>query len=390
MHPQFVRLLQCPACKSDLVIHAFRASKALDDEVDQGVLVCKGCSLPYPVIGGIPRLLPNSFVRHPRFAENFASELKSVLYRRDPPHDVRRFEQLHALTARAFGYEWNTYKTTSEEEDALTFYWLTGADSAIYEKIPLSDVFTYYPTTEEVGRIDPSAIAGRRVLEVGCGMGKYLRIVSEDAAEVIGMDLSDSLHRARDVTSHRRNVHLVQGDILNPPLKRQSIDFVYSVGVLHHTPDCHRAFLRSAELVAPKGVLSVWLYPLDPTPGKYAEWVHWIQDDFLRPITCRMPLWALRRFCAGLGRLTFVRDKYVERYRQTGSRWALRVAMAAGAVAVGKHHDPEIAAFLNFDWYSPQYRSYHTEDQLRGWYQEAGFRDVRILPQRVSAIGRKA
>jgi hypothetical protein len=78
----------------------------------------------------------------------------------------------------------------------------------------------------------------------------------------------------------------------------------------------------------------------------------------------------------------------VERYRATGSRLALRVAMAAGVVAVGRHHDPEIAVFLNFDWYSPQYRSYHTEDELRRWYGEAGFGDVRILPQHVSAIGR--
>jgi hypothetical protein len=82
------------------------------------------------------------------------------------------------------------------------------------------------------------------------------------------------------------------------------------------------------------------------------------------------------------------RDSSVERYRATGSRLALRVAMAAGVVAVGRHHDPEIAVFLNFDWYSPQYRSYHTEDELRRWYGEAGFGDVRILPQHVSAIGR--
>ena len=100
-----------------------------------------------------------------------------------------------------------------------------------------------------------------------------------------------------------------------------------------------------------------------------------------------MPLWALRIVCAGLGHLTFIRDKYAERYRATGSRLAFQIAMAAGALAVGRHHDREIAAFLNFDWYSPQYRSYHTEEQLRGWYQEADFADVRILPQRVSGIG---
>ena len=63
--------------------------------------------------------------------------------------------------------------------------------------------------------------------------------------------------------------------------------------------------------------------------------------------------------------------------------------MCAGAVAVGQHRDPEIAAFLNFDWYSPQYRSYHREDEVEAWYQEAGFEAVTLLPQRVSAVGVK-
>ncbi len=90
-----------------------------------------------------------------------------------------------------------------------------------------------------------------------------------------------------------------------------------------------------------------------------------------------------------LGRLTFVRDRAAARHQATGSRIARRVAAYAGLVAVGRHRDPEIAAFLNFDWYSPQYRSYHTEPELERWYNEAGFDNIRILPQRVSAIGNR-
>lgn len=387
MQPHFVSLLYCPICKSDLTAHAFRSTTLGSESIEQGLLVCDGCSLPYPIIDGIPRLLPYPLQRHSRFVREFERELAAVSFRKHGKSDVRAFERLHALTSRAFGYEWNTYKTTSEGEDILTFYWLTGADPMVYEKVPIADVFTYYPSQDEIGQINPGQLTGKRVLEVGCGMGKYLKVVSEVAAEVIGMDLSQSLLRARRETRDRPNVHLVQGDILNPPLRRKTMDFVYSVGVLHHTPDCHRAFLRCASVVAPGGALAVWLYPADPTPGRYAARVHWLQDDFLRPITCRMPPRMLRIFCAGLGRLTFVRDRYAERFRATGSRFARWAAMTAGAVAVGRHHDPEIAAFLNFDWYSPQYRSYHTEEELRGWFREAGFKDVRILPQRVSAIG---
>ena len=185
--------------------------------------------------------------------------------------------------------------------------------------MPLPDVFSYYPTAAEVAAIDPSLLAGASVLEMGCGMGKYLKVVSEHARTVIGLDLSEAVLRARRETRDRANVHVVQGDILSPPFRPASLDFVYSVGVLHHTPDAHQAFLRSASLVKPGGRLAVWLYPQDPTPGRYAKRAHWIQDEILRPVTCRLPPRALRAVAAGLGRLTFVRDRYAERFRATGS-----------------------------------------------------------------------
>jgi SAM-dependent methyltransferase len=334
-------------------------------------------------------MLPNSFNSSSHFARRFTNELAKIPFRKPGMETIQRFERLHALTARAFGYEWNTYQTTSREEDIATFFWLTGVDPEIYQKLSITDIFTFYPTKEDIGRIDTSRLTGAIVLDVGCGMGKYLKVASEHAKHVIGLDLSDALLRAREIIKERHNVHLIQANILSPPIRTESIDFVYSLGVLHHTPDTHEAFLRSATLVRPGGNLAVWLYPKDPTTGTYAEWVHRIQDDFLRPMTCRMPPQLLRLFSAMLGRLTFVRDRAAARYRATGSRLAYWVAMGTGAVAVGQHRNPEIAAFLNFDWYSPQYRSYHTEEELAAWYLEAGFQPATLLPQRVSGIGNK-
>jgi SAM-dependent methyltransferase/uncharacterized protein YbaR (Trm112 family) len=389
MKPELLEWLRCPACASELRLTPFQAAAAGADEVEEGLLACPACSQAYPVTGGIPRMLPNALRRHPAYARQFAAQIEAAALRRPPRETVRRFEKLHRLTARAFGYEWNTYQTTSRNEDVLTFYWLTGADAGLYARLPVTDVFSYYPTDAEVAAIDPAVLRGASVLEVGCGMGKYLKVASDHARTVIGLDLSDAVLRAHRETRDRPNVHVVQGDILTAPLRAASVDFVYSVGVLHHTPDCHAAFLRSASLVKPGGRLAVWLYPEDPTPGRYARWAHYLQDEVLRPVTCRLPPRALRAFAAALGRLTFVRDRYAEQYRATGSRLAYRVAMAAGAVAVGRHRDPEIAAFLNFDWYSPQYRSYHNEHQLKSWYAEAGFEPPTILPQRVSGIARR-
>ena len=387
MRQELLDLLVCPQCRAPVVLHPFREGTRNEDEIEEGLLVCSKCACGYPVTEGIPRLLPNALRRQRTFRREFSRQLSQIDFREPPPEETRKFETLHRLTARAFGYEWNTYRVTPREEDLITFFWLTGADPNLYDKLSLNDVFSFYPTAVDVEKIDGSQLAGKTVLDVGCGMGKYLAVVSGYAQTVVGLDLSDALVRARSVLKNRRNVHLVQGNILQPPLKSGFADFVYSVGVLHHTPDTHAAFLSSASLVAPGGRLAVWLYPKEKEPNPYADRIHHIQDEVIRPITCRMPPRMLRLFAAMLGRLTFVRDRAVARHQATGSRIAGRIAHYAGTVAVGRHRDPQIAAFLNFDWYSPQYRSYHSEEEVERWYQEAGFTNIRLLPQRVSSVG---
>jgi SAM-dependent methyltransferase/uncharacterized protein YbaR (Trm112 family) len=392
MVPELTRLLVCPECTSGMDLFPFRSGVSGlhgREAVDEGLLRCQGCGWPYPVTNGIPRLLPNAFARQRQFSHEFARELRALNFTHPQSKDVERFERVHGLTARAFGYEWNMYKTTPWEEDVVTFFWLTGADPHLYEKLKLTDVFSFYATADDVKAVDGSQLADATVLDVGCGMGKYLKVASGYAKEVIGLDLSDALLRAKTTVADRANVHLVQGNVLSPPLRAGTMDFVYSVGVLHHTPDTHAAFLRSGSLVKPGGRLAVWLYPKELDPSPYADWVHRIQDDIVRPITCRMPPWMLRGISGVLGRGTFLRDWAAARHAATGSRAAYTVAKYVGAVAVGRHRDPRIAAFLNFDWYSPQYRSYHTENELHEWYREAGFNSPTILPQRVSAIGAK-
>ncbi len=387
MRAELLDYLVCPKCGAPLDLHSFVDDAANAQEIEHGLLVCRGCAVPYPVAEGIPRLLPNAFRRQRKFRRDFSGQLSQIEFRELPLEDLRKFEALHRLTSRAFGYEWNTYRVTPRAEDLVTFFWLTGADPELYDKLSVNDVFSFYPTEADLEKIDGSRLAGKTVLDVGCGMGKYLSVVSDYAGTVIGLDLSDALVRARSVVKDRSNVHLVQGNILAPPLKPGFADFAYSLGVLHHTPDTHAAFLSAASLVKPGGQLAVWLYPREKEPSAYADRIHWIQDDMIRPITCRMPPRMLRFVSGVLGRLTFVRDHAAARHQATGSRIARRVAAYAGSVAVGRHRDPEIAAFLNFDWYSPQYRSYHTEGELERWYSEAGFDSIRILPQRVSAIG---
>ncbi|MBW2501211.1 MAG: methyltransferase domain-containing protein, partial [Deltaproteobacteria bacterium] len=378
MRESLLAYLCCPGCRGDLALESFEDVRG---DVIEGLLACQACERLFPVVDGIPNMLPNSLEAHPAFARRHAHAIARYGWATDRSR-ARRFERLHARTASAFGYEWNTYQVTRREEDLITLCALTGIDPDLYRRLPFDDIFVHDPTGEEIRELDTSFLAGKSVLEVGCGMGKYLKVVSETAETTIGLDLSHSLLRARREIGDREDVHVVRGNILEPPLREGCVDFGYSVGVLHHTPDCRRAFDQSVSLVREGGHFAVWLYPSERQTTRFARAVHFVQDDLLRPLTSRMPHALLYQLCRGLGVLGRWRDA-------AAARGHTRRTQLYSLLAVGAHPEPEIAAFLNFDWYSPQYRSYHTEDELLEWYRDDGYTDVRILPQRTSAIARR-
>ena len=92
-------------------------------------------------------------------------------------------------------------------------------------------------------------------------MGRYLRVVAEGGARVVGMDLSGAVIAAKELTAEFANVAVVKGDLLRTPFAEASFDHIYSLGVLDHTPDPRCAFLSLARLLKPGGRIVVWVYP---------------------------------------------------------------------------------------------------------------------------------
>src|SRR6478672_1396289 len=101
-------------------------------------------------------------------------------------------------TKSAYALQWNRFRIVRPEEDRATFRNRTG--------------------------LDPSKLAGARVLDGGCGMGRYLRVAAEAGARVVGMDLSGAVIAARDLTREFPEVSIVRGDLLRPPFDEGTFD----------------------------------------------------------------------------------------------------------------------------------------------------------------------
>jgi len=107
--------------------------------------------------------------------------------------------------------------------------------------------------------------AGKRLLEVGCGMGTDLLQFARGGAKVTGVDLTP---RSIEISRHHLNVYGERGEFAisdgeNLPFHSESFDVVYSNGVLHPTPNPAGAVRELYRVLRPGGQARVMLYHRD-------------------------------------------------------------------------------------------------------------------------------
>jgi len=118
-------------------------------------------------------------------------------------------------------------------------------------------------------------LAGKHVLEAGCGYGRNLLAAKKyGAATVIGFDIGEAALLAK-----ARGCDAVIGDILNPPFARR-FDVVFSFGVIHHVSDPDRAMRTLAELAKPHGGACCH--------SVYSAENNWFLDRVFTPIRMRL------------------------------------------------------------------------------------------------------
>ena len=146
--------------------------------------------------------------------------------------------------------------------------------------------------------------------------------------------------------------------------------------MLHHTPDCVRAFATMAELVPPGGQLAVYVY-------RKKAIIRELVDDHVIDMTARLSF----EECLELSEQLTELGRELSR---TGATVKLEHGVPLLGIEPGEHDVQRLiywtmlkcfwnedlgwhqSVMVNYDWYSPVFRSRHTEEEVLGWCRDAG------------------
>lgn len=301
------------------ILRCLSCGSKLDSD-NAGGYVCPECKRAYPNVQGIARFVD---------AQHYAA---------------------------SFGFQWHRYQKTQLDHDELR-----ESERHFLAKTALR----------------PEDLKGKLVLDVGCGMGRFAEVATRWGARVVGVDLSAAAEVAAKNLAER-DFTAFQADVFALPFAPESFDVIYSIGVLHHTPDCEAAVKALDKYLKPGGLLVVWLY------SGYNKWYRF--SDFWRRYTHKMKPETLHGILKVAVPFFYNLNQGLKRVPLVGSP-------VAGAIhhvfPVNRQKTPEARMLDTFDWYSPKYQSKHTYEQVFKWFQAMGMEDMRVGEISIAVRGRK-
>lgn len=123
---------------------------------------------------------------------------------------------------------------------------------------------------------DFKSAAGKRVLEIGVGLGAEHQQFAEAGADLSGIDLTE---RAIEHTKQRLSLfnlrsNLQVADAEQLPFLDQSFDIIYSWGVIHHSPNTSEIVSEIHRVLQPGGEARIMIYHTKSIVG-YMLWLRY-------------------------------------------------------------------------------------------------------------------
>ncbi|EMY69497.1 class I SAM-dependent methyltransferase [Leptospira vanthielii] len=314
MNQELLEILKCPKTGENLLLENPSYEGNL---IKSGILVSEQSKNKYEINNFIPRFVPIS-----NYADNF-------------------------------GFQWNHFSNTQLDSNSGH---------------PISSN-RFWKATEW----KPEEMKGKWILDIGCGSGRFAEIALSSECNLVALDYSNAVDACLKNLKHYPNLHVVQGNVYELPFKKEAFSFVYSLGVLQHTPDVKKSFFCSLPYLKVGGMISVDFYE--------KTWKALLLPKFwLRPITKRINKSSLFNFLQKIVPILLSISIFLEKIHFLGSllKRTVPVANYHGILPLSKEQLYEWALLDTFDWLSPEYDNPQDENTVRSWFEEAGLLNIKI------------
>lgn len=255
--------------------------------------------------------------------------------------------------AEAFGAQWKRYK-------------LAQLDS--YTKVPLSRDRARRCIGEELW----NNLAGKQLLECGCGAGRFTEVLLQQGASVTSIDLSDAVEANQENYPQGATHRIGQADIQKLPFAPQQFDVVFCLGVVQHTPSTENTIRYLYEQVKPGGTLII---------DHYRHRLSWYTKTAppLRYYLRRLPPEQ------GIKWTEKLVDIFLPLHKMARAFYPAQVVISRLSPVQSYYHAlPQLDDKLQREWalldthdsLTPWYRHVRTRGQLRGTLTQLGLQDV--------------
>ena len=316
MQARFVENLRAPSSGNKLVLED--AKVEADGEIIQGRLVEAASNSSYEIVDHIPRFVPNS---------SYTS---------------------------SFGEQWNRYRRTQLDR---------------FNGTRLSHDRFYSGTGWT-----PDELRGQKVLEAGCGAGRFTEVMLEAGAEVYSVDYSTAVDACWANNGPNSSLCLVQGDLYHLPFPREFFDKVFCYGVLQHTPDVKGAFMSLVPYLKPGGKIAIDVYRKMPWTSR------WTSKFWYRPLTKRLPRSLMHQILSWYIPWWIPIDNFFQRIPV-----ARRIVPAvvpcwnySGMLPVSPEQIEIWAILDTFDALTPAYDSPQSAESVQSWFEEAELSAIEV------------
>lgn len=254
-------------------------------------------------------------------------------------------------TVRGFGDEWSRF--TQEELEV-------GVRKRIFD-----DYFLLF----EWDALPPNAVGA----DIGCGSGRWAQEVLPRVGHLVLIDASaEALDIAKINLKGKSNVTFINASVDAMPIKNSSLDFAYSLGVLHHVPDTEAAIAAVALKLKKGAQFLIYLYYAFDNRG-FSYRCLWRISDGIRRVVSRLPhslrywvsqliavlvYWPLARMALVLDRLHILPEGWPLGYYRNKPLYVLRTDA--------------------LDRFGTRLEQRFTRDQIKSMLADAGFVNIRF------------